>query len=235
MATPYVSLQDVSKRFGPVQALEDVALELHAGEVHCLAGENGAGKSTLIKILTGAVQRDRAPTRSRAGRSATRRPAEARAAGIGVVYQELSLLPDLSVGGEPADGPAAGPPRHHPARRAAQAGAGRCSSGSASTTSTRTRRSARLSLAVRQLVEIAKVLGQNPRVLIFDEPTTALSESETRALLGAHQAAARRGPRDHVRQPPPGGDVRDRRPGHGAARRQVRRDRRRCASSTTTA
>jgi rhamnose transport system ATP-binding protein len=53
-----VSLKGVSKRYGAIQALEDVALELRAGEVHCLAGENGAGKSTLIKILTGAIQRD---------------------------------------------------------------------------------------------------------------------------------------------------------------------------------
>ena len=53
-----VSLSGVSKRYGPIQALQDVALELRAGEVHCLAGENGAGKSTLIKILTGAIRRD---------------------------------------------------------------------------------------------------------------------------------------------------------------------------------
>ena len=150
----------------------------------CLAGENGAGKSTLIKILTGAIQRDerRVPGRRRAT-SAIRRRRRPASAGIGVVYQELSLLPDLSVGenllmGQPARR-AAAITRPAELRRQATAmlervGLDWLDPGTEVAT---------LSLATQQLVEIAKVLGAYPRVLIFDEPTTALSESETKALL----------------------------------------------------
>ena len=179
---PVVSLRDASKSYGPIKALHGVTLELRAGEVMCLAGENGAGKSTLIKILTGAIKRDGGAYLIDGAEVGNPSPAEAREAGIGVVYQELSLLPDLSVAENLMMG-------HLPARRGI-------------TRPGELRRQARamlervgldgldpdaevesLSLAVRQLVEIAKVLGESPRVLIFDEPTTALSESETKALL----------------------------------------------------
>jgi rhamnose transport system ATP-binding protein len=182
MADVVVSLQGVSKRYGPIQALEDVALELRAGEVHCVAGENGAGKSTLIKILTGAVQRDSGTYLIEGRELGDPSPAEARDAGIGVVYQELSLLPDLTVGENLLMGrlPARrGVTRPGELRKRARGmlervGLDWLDPGTSV---------AETSLAVRQLVEIAKVLGQNPRVLIFDEPTTALSESETKALL----------------------------------------------------
>jgi ribose transport system ATP-binding protein/rhamnose transport system ATP-binding protein len=182
-ATPYVSLDGVSKAFGPVQALEGVKLDLYQGEVNCLAGENGAGKSTLIKILAGVHARDSGTYLVDGKEVDSLNPAQARALGIGVVYQELSTLPDMSVAENLLMG-------RLPARRGI-------------TRPGEMRRLARqmlervdlrdldpgtplgeLSLANRQLVEIAKVLGQNPKVLIFDEPTTALSESETRALLG---------------------------------------------------
>jgi ABC-type sugar transport system ATPase subunit len=179
---PVVALAGVSKAYGPIQALSDVALQLHGGEVHCLAGENGAGKSTLIKILTGAVRRDSGEYRIHGRDMGNPTPAQARDAGIGVVYQELSLLPDLSVGENLLMG-------RLPARR------GITRPGElgqrARTMLERVDLDwldpdtpvEELSLAVRQLVEIAKVLGQSPQVLIFDEPTTALSESETAALL----------------------------------------------------
>src|SRR5919198_170397 len=179
---PVVSLRDASKSYGPIKALHGVTLELRAGEVMCLAGENGAGKSTLIKILTGAIKRDGGTYLIDGAEVGNPTPAEAREAGIGVVYQELSLLPDLSVAENLMMG-------HLPARRGI-------------TRPGELRRQARamlervgldwldpatevatLSLATQQLVEIAKVLGASPRVLIFDEPTTALSESETKALL----------------------------------------------------
>ncbi len=181
--TAVVKLTDVAKSFGPIQALDGVDLELFAGEVHCLAGENGAGKSTLIKILTGALRRDRGSYEIDGREVGNPSPAEARAAGIGVVYQELSLLPDLSVaenllmGRLPARG---GITRPAELRRRARAMLDRVDLSELDPATP----VATLPLAVRQLVEIAKVLGQDPRVLIFDEPTTALSEGETAALLG---------------------------------------------------
>ena len=179
---PVVALRGAGKTYGPITALHGVDLELRAGEVMCLAGENGAGKSTLIKILTGAIRRDEGAYLVDGQDVGNPSPAQAREAGIGVVYQELSLLPDLSVGENLFMG-------RLPARRGI-------------TRPRELRRRARtmlervglehldpdaqvgmLSLATQQLVEIAKVLGENPRVLIFDEPTTALSEAETKALL----------------------------------------------------
>ncbi len=183
---PLLEVHDLHVSFateeGVVRAVDGVSLELRAGEVHCLAGENGAGKSTLIKILTGAIQRDSGDYEVDGRPVGDLTPAQARGAGVGVVYQELSLLPDLSVGENLLMG-------RLPARRWV-------------TRPAELRREARTmlervglewldpatpveetSLAVRQLVEIAKVLGESPRVLIFDEPTTALSESETKALL----------------------------------------------------
>jgi ABC-type sugar transport system ATPase subunit len=179
---PVVALRGAGKTYGPITALHGVELELRAGEVMCLAGENGAGKSTLIKILTGAIRRDEGTYLVDGEDVGNPSPAQAREAGIGVVYQELSLLPDLSVGENLLMG-------RLPARRGI-------------TRPRELRKRARgmlervglehldpdaqvgtLSLATQQLVEIAKVLGENPRVLIFDEPTTALSEAETKALL----------------------------------------------------
>jgi len=96
--TPVVRLTHARKEYGPVVALNGVSLDILPGEVHCLAGENGAGKSTLIRVLSGAVARDGGDYEilgSPVGQAIT--PAEARQAGVGVVYQELSLLPELSV------------------------------------------------------------------------------------------------------------------------------------------
>jgi ABC-type sugar transport system ATPase subunit len=179
---PAVSLVGVSKAYGPNQALADVSLDLHRGEVHCVAGENGAGKSTLIKILTGAVRRDSGDYRIDGRDMGHPTPAQARDAGIGVVYQELSLLPDLSVGENLLMGrlPARrGITRPGELRSRARAMLERVDLDWLDPETP----VAELSLAIRQLVEIAKVLGQSPQVLIFDEPTTALSESETAALL----------------------------------------------------
>ncbi|MEY2514383.1 MAG: ribose transport system ATP-binding protein [bacterium] len=178
-----VALKGATKAYGPNKALTDVDLELRAGEVMCLAGENGAGKSTLIKILTGAIVRDSGDYHVEGedlGGSPS--PTRAREAGIGVVYQELSLLPDLSVAENLMMSRlpnARGVTRPRELRAQAKAMLERVDLDWLDPDT----EVATLPLAQQQLVEIAKVLGEKPRVLIFDEPTTALSETETRALL----------------------------------------------------
>src|SRR5258708_4487957 len=181
-STPLVQLRHVSKFFGPVQVLIDVSLELYPGEVLCLAGENGAGKSTLIKILTGAVPRDGGEYHLDGKEVGSPSPAQARALGVGVVYQELSLLPDVSVEENLLMG-------HLPATRGLvnrrelraraskmleRVGLNRIDPGMLISA---------LPVATRQMVEIAKVLGADARIVIFDEPTTSLSDEDARHLL----------------------------------------------------
>ncbi len=179
---PVVTLRGATKAYGPNKALTDVTLELRAGEVMCLAGENGAGKSTLIKILTGAIRRDAGEYLIDGSEVGSPTPSAAREAGVGVVYQELSLLADLSVAENllmsrlPAK---RGVTRPREARRLARTMLERVGLDWLDPDA----EVGGLPLAVQQLVEIAKVLGASPRVLIFDEPTTALSEAETNALL----------------------------------------------------
>ena len=94
---PVLEIRGVSKRFDATQALDDVSLALHAGEIHALLGENGAGKSTLIKIITGVHQPDRGQILL-AGRPVTiRSAAEAQRLGVAAIYQEPLLFPDLNV------------------------------------------------------------------------------------------------------------------------------------------
>jgi rhamnose transport system ATP-binding protein len=181
-ARPFVALHGVSKSYGVIQALSDMELELYSGEVHCLAGENGAGKSTLIKVLTGAIRRDSGSYEIDGVELGHPTPVEAREAGIGVVYQELSVLPELSVaenllmGRLPAHRGITRPRelRHRAREMLERVDLGHLDPSTAV---------GELSLANRQLVEIARVLGTQPKVLVFDEPTTALSEHETQALL----------------------------------------------------
>jgi len=180
--TPLVQLIHVSKSFGPVQVLKDVTLEMYRGEVLCLAGENGAGKSTLIKIMTGAISRDNGEYLIDGKDVGSPTPAQARALGVGVVYQELSLLPAVSVeenllmGRLPAGGGLVNKRelRAKAKQMLERVGLNRVDPGVLVSD---------LPVATRQMVEIAKVLGANARIVIFDEPTTALSEEDARHLL----------------------------------------------------
>ncbi len=182
-AVPLLHVSGVTKSFAGVRALRGVDLEVRAGEVHALLGENGAGKSTLIKILSG-VQACDAGVIAVAGQAvAFRSPAESRAAGIAVVYQDLSLVESLSVGAnlllgrEPLT---LGFVRKR--RLMAQAGAflrehgipldPRATVGA-------------LPFAYRQMTEIAKALMGDARLLILDEPTSALTGDEERILFDA--------------------------------------------------
>ncbi|RUX00345.1 sugar ABC transporter ATP-binding protein, partial [Mesorhizobium sp. M8A.F.Ca.ET.023.01.1.1] len=95
---PVLEMRHISKTFGAIRALQDVSLSVHAGELHALMGENGAGKSTLMKVLSGAYRPDPGGEILIDGApAATGDPIKARAAGIAVIYQELSLAPNLTV------------------------------------------------------------------------------------------------------------------------------------------
>ena len=184
---PLLTLTGVSKAFGAVAALDDVRLALYPGEAHALVGENGAGKSTLVKILAGAHRPD-AGTLTLAGRPLVLTgPADARAAGVAVIYQEPTLFPDLSVaenifvGRQPLRGLRridAAAMRERARRLFERLGVPLDPD-----------RPARgLSIADQQLVEIAKALSFDARVLVMDEPTAALSGVEVQRLFAVTRA-----------------------------------------------
>jgi rhamnose transport system ATP-binding protein len=179
---PVLALEGVSKSFGAVRALRSVSLPLFAGEAHALAGENGAGKSTLIKVLAGVHRPDEGTVRLDGAPVEFAGPADARDAGVAVIYQEPTLFPDLSVaenifmGRQPRR--SLGRVDHRAVRQAAAALFGRLG------VAMDPDRPARgLSIADQQLVEIAKALSFDARVLIMDEPTAALTGSEVARLF----------------------------------------------------
>jgi rhamnose transport system ATP-binding protein len=177
---PVLQIRGVSKRFDATQALDDVSLALHAGEIHALLGENGAGKSTLIKIITGVHQPDRGQILL-AGRPATiRSAAEAQRLGVAAIYQEPLLFPDLNVAenifiSHQDRGAVVGWREMFREAEAILAELG---------VSLDVRNPARgLTLAAQQSVEIAKAISLNVRVLIMDEPTASLSAHEVQELF----------------------------------------------------
>jgi ABC-type sugar transport system ATPase subunit len=182
-AQPLLEIRGLGKRFPGVVALDDVALDLRAGEVHGLVGQNGAGKSTLINILSGMLPADAGTIRIDGVPVAIRDPQHAIALGIATVYQELSLLPNLTVaqnlvlGREPKRGGLLD--RHAAAARASEA-LHRLGLDIPPTTLV-----SNLSLAERQMIEIAKALASNPKVLILDEPTAPLGQRESAQLFAA--------------------------------------------------
>ncbi|MFB6977324.1 sugar ABC transporter ATP-binding protein [Streptomyces scopuliridis] len=179
---PVLALKDVSKSFGAVRALRDVSLQLFPGEAHALAGENGAGKSTLIKTLAGVHRPDAGEVVLDGETVVFHGPADARDAGIAVIYQEPTLFPDLSIAENIFMG------------RQPRRALGRIDRRAVRDTTTALMkrlgveldpdRPARgLSIADQQIVEIAKALSFDARVLIMDEPTAALTGSETARLF----------------------------------------------------
>jgi ribose transport system ATP-binding protein len=180
---PLLRMERISKHFGATCALDEVDFDLQKGEVHALIGENGAGKSTLIKILSGAIRPDRGTIWLDGHRFTPASPLESRRAGISVIYQELNLAPHLSVeenimlGREWHDYGFARRRRmrekvrevlslvHHqeiapdvPVRR--------------------------LSMAARQIVEIARALAERAKILVMDEPTSSLTGEDSQHLFG---------------------------------------------------
>jgi ribose transport system ATP-binding protein len=181
-AAPRLKMLGVSKRFGATRALAGVDLEVAPGEILALVGENGAGKSTLMKVLSGAHQPDDGQMWLDGELYRPRNPLDARQRGIAIVYQELSLAPHLSVmenillGIEPTTGPIVRWREMKARATAALAEIG--VSDIRPETEVR-----RLSLAQQQMVEIARAIALDSRVLVLDEPTSSLTRRDIERLF----------------------------------------------------
>ncbi|MFC7329658.1 sugar ABC transporter ATP-binding protein [Marinactinospora rubrisoli] len=179
---PPLALVDVAKTFGTVQALRGVSLQLRAGEIHALVGENGAGKSTLVKTIAGAHRPDSGRVEVNGVPTEFAGPADAQRAGVAVIYQEPLLFPDLSVaenifmGRQPLG-------RFRRIDRRALRERTRALFARLGVRIDPDRPARGLSIADQQLVEIAKALSRDARVLVMDEPTAALSGVEVQRLF----------------------------------------------------
>jgi simple sugar transport system ATP-binding protein len=175
-------MRGIHKSYGPARVLQDVDFTLGPGEVRCLAGENGSGKSTLIKILSGVVAADAGTVRLRGQAMAGMDPAGVIAAGLSVIYQDFSLFPNLTVG-ENITFLRATAHRHrlvHRVRRRKLAAATLARMGVALDLDEPVET---LPVAAKQLVAIARALANDARIVVMDEPTTALTRMEVDNLL----------------------------------------------------
>jgi ribose transport system ATP-binding protein len=188
---PILVFRGVTKRFGGATALDNVDFDLMPGEIHGLVGENGAGKSTLMKILSGLHTPDEGELLLRGESVQFAAPAEAKARGIGMIYQELSCMPALSVaenvflGSQPTKGGLIdwGTMRREAKSHLSAMGINIDVTAPAST----------LSLGGQQLVEIARVVFSGASIIVLDEPTSALSGPESERLFRAMSELKARG------------------------------------------
>lgn len=183
VGVPRVEVRGLSKQFGATRALRDVSLAFRSGEIHCLLGENGAGKSTIGKIVGGVYSAEEGEVRTDGNSADIRSVADARRRGIVVVFQELSLAPDLTVRENICLGDELG--AHPLALLRTKKEDARCRQlladlGLSIDLNVRTRL---LPIAMQQLIEIAKALSLRPRTLILDEPTAMLGAVEKRKLF----------------------------------------------------
>ncbi|GHV37161.1 monosaccharide-transporting ATPase [Synergistales bacterium] len=180
-ARSLLEFRHISKSFPGVKALEDVSIDLRAGEVHAIVGENGAGKSTLMKILSGAYQADEGQLMLEGTPVQKNNPKMSEQLGIAMIYQELNVTSELSVANNVFLG-------HEPQR------------GIFINKKEMERRTAELldsigvnvppytlmknlSIAQQQMIEIAKALSKNAKIIVFDEPTSSLTETEVKELF----------------------------------------------------
>ncbi|NPV54295.1 MAG: sugar ABC transporter ATP-binding protein [Firmicutes bacterium] len=195
MPTPILEVKGVTKEFPGVVALDSVSLSINAGEIHALVGENGAGKSTLIKVLSGVYQPDRGEIYFDGRPVRLAGPSDAQSLGIAVIHQELMNVPHLSVAenitlGRPPmirrgvmgmiDWPAMNKTAHEALERLGVSINPRAIMKT-------------LSVSQMQVVEIARAVSSNARLLIMDEPTSALSEDEVDRLFNVVKALKAQG------------------------------------------
>ncbi len=181
MGEQLVLMEDIDKSFPGVHALDHCHFDINAGEVHALVGENGAGKSTLVKILTGIYKKDSGKIAYKGKEVEFSNPKEAQDAGIGIIHQELNLMPHLTVaenifiGKELMNGVFID-------QKKINSEADKLLKSLSLDIDPETKVKD-LSVAKQQMVEIAKALSYNSKVLIMDEPTAALSKSEIEELF----------------------------------------------------
>ena len=177
-----LTLTGAAKTFGPVVALADGTIDIRPGEIHALVGENGAGKSTLVKILAGVHAPDTGEFVVAGEHVSFRTPADSKAAGISVIYQEPTLFPDLTVAenifiGRQPTGRGGIINRREMRRQARELFA------TLGVPIDPDRIAEGLSIADQQIIEIAKAISLDARVLVMDEPTAALSGVEVERLF----------------------------------------------------
>ncbi len=178
-----LQMKNICKQYPGVQALSNVNFELLAGEVHCLVGENGAGKSTLMKVLSGAIKKDSGSIIIEGREMNFLSPADSQRAGIGMIYQDFKLVPELTVaenillGNEPTKGktPFIDYQKMHNVARSILTQLGEEIQTDIAV--------GKLSVAQRQIVEIAKAISKKIKILAMDEPSAALTENELRNLF----------------------------------------------------
>ena len=180
---PFIEVRHISKAFDGVQALDDVSLGIDHGQIHCLAGENGSGKSTLIKTMAGVLAPDSGEILVD-GRSFSRlHPIEAIRAGIQVIYQDFSLFPNLTV----AENIALNQQLVERRVLVRWSEVDRIARGALDKIGVDIDLRARvenLPVADRQLIAISRALLSDAKLIVMDEPTSALTEREVRSLLG---------------------------------------------------
>ena len=211
-----LSLKGISKRFGAVQALDDVSMECRRGEIHAVVGENGSGKSTLLGIASGVLAPDAGEIEIDGRRFDTASAGDAQAYGLGMAYQTFSGVLELSV----AENIFMSTPR---ASRPSYGAMERWAASVVEPHDLQVDVSApmgSLPLAKRQMLEVVKALQSDPKVLVMDEPTTSLGPAGGRAAARARARPGGTRRRRHLRQPPPARGAERRAPRDGAARRR---------------
>ena len=214
-----IEMKNMTKSFGGTHALKNVSFSVKPGEIHCLVGENGAGKSTLMKILSGAYKMDSGAIYIDGNKVDISSPRQGIQLGIGIVYQEFELANDLTVAENIFMENLAKSKWLNWKKLYREADEVVRNIGFELNPKTIT---GNLSVAYKQIVELAKVMSKNVRILILDEPTAVLNDKEAETLFELLFRLKEKGV-SIIYFSPPGGDIQDRGYHHHPPRRRSNR------------